>query len=223
MALNLDPFQKTQAESKTAELDKTIEGRLFETWSWALVPLQPEANDPAIEWDAERVQGNDSLAARTAKKLVNKEAFFTRIGPARINMALDQWLWRDQKHLSARQLWDWFGTYLYLPRLRDAEVLRRAMEDAIGGLVNDTFAYAECYDKEHDRYIGLKVTGGGSVIIDSQSVIVKNDVALAQIAADADAKQREREKTSDGMTVEVRSWRSLSRTYRKSRADMRQV
>jgi SNF2-related domain len=58
-ALNLDPFQKTQAESKTAELDKTIEARLFETWSWALVPLQPEANDPAIEWDAERVQGND--------------------------------------------------------------------------------------------------------------------------------------------------------------------
>jgi hypothetical protein len=197
-ALNLDPFQKRQAESKAEELNNTIEARLFETWSWALAPLQPKANDPTIEWDVERVQGNESLAARAGKKLANKEAFFIRIGPARINMALDQWLWRDQKHLSTRQLWEWFATYLYLPRLRDAEVLRRAIEDAIGGLVNDTFAYAERYDEELGRYIGLKVTGGGSVIIDSQSVIVKTDVASAQIAADAEAKQREREKTLEG-------------------------
>jgi predicted AAA+ superfamily ATPase len=196
-ALNLDPFQKRQAESKAEELNNTIETRLFETWSWALAPLQPKANDPAIEWDAERVQGNESLAARAGKKLANKEAFFTRIGPARINMALDQWLWRDQKHLSTRQLWDWFATYLYLPRLRDAEVLRRAIEDAIGGLVNDTFAYAARYDEERGRYIGLRVTGGGTVIIDSQSVIVRTDIALAQNAADAEAEKREREKTPE--------------------------
>jgi Swt1-like HEPN/Protein of unknown function (DUF499) len=203
VALNLDPFQKGQADSKTAELDKTIDTRLFEAWSWALVPAQPEANDPAIEWDAERVQGNESLAARAAKKLVNKEAFFTRIGPARINMALNQWLWRDQKHLSTRQLWDWLATYLYLPRLRDEEVLRQAIEDAIGHLVNDTFAYAERYDEERDRYISLKVTGGGSVIIDTQSVIVKTDAALAQLdadrrAAEAKAKEKEGTDTDDG-------------------------
>jgi hypothetical protein len=197
-ALNLDPFQKRQAESKAEELNNTIETRLFETWSWALAPLQPKASDPAIEWDAERVQGNESLAARAGKKLANKEAFFTRIGPARINMALDQWLWRDQKHLSTRQLWDWFATYPYLPRLRDAEVLRRAIEDAIGGLVNDTFAYAERYDDERNRFIGLRVTGGGSAIIDSQSVIVRTVVALAQVAGDAEAEKGEREKGKEG-------------------------
>jgi hypothetical protein len=111
-------------------------------------------------------------------------------------MALDQWLWRDQKHLSTRQLWDWFATYLYLPRLRDAEVLRRAIEEAIGGLVNDTFTCAERYDEERDRYIGLKVTGGGSVIIDSQSVIVRTDVALTQLAADVEAERQKREEAT---------------------------
>jgi hypothetical protein len=70
-------------------------------------------------------------------------------------------------------------------------------KDAIGGLVNDTFAYAERYDEERDRYIGLRVNGGGSAIIDSQSMIVRTDVALAQIAADAEATQRERQKTSE--------------------------
>lgn len=68
------------------------------------------------------------------------------------------------------------------------------IEEAIGGLVNDTFAYAERYDKERDRYIGLRVTGGGSAIIDTQSVIVRTEVALAQLAADAEAEKRGREK-----------------------------
>jgi uncharacterized protein len=196
-ALNLDPFQKRQAESKAEEFNNTIETRLFETWNWALAPVQPNANDPAIEWDSERVQGNDSLAARAAKRFANKEAFFTRIGPARIKMALNQWLWRDQKHLPTRQLWEWFATYLYLPRLRDAEVLRRAIEEAIGGLANDTFAYAERYDEERDRYIGLKVTGGGSAIVDSQSVIVKTEVALAQLATDRRATEAAGEKKEE--------------------------
>jgi len=110
----------------------------------------------------------------------------------------NQWLWCDQKHLSTRQLWDWFATYLYLPRLRDAEVLRRAIEDATGGLVNDTFAYAERYDEERDRYIGLKVTGGGAAIIDSQSVIVKTDVALAQLNADRRAAEAKAKDTEGG-------------------------
>jgi hypothetical protein len=196
-ALNLDPFQKSQAESKATEFDKTVDGRLFETWSWALSPIQPDPNNPVVEWDAERVQGDESLASRAARKLTNKEAFFTRIGPARINMALGQWLWRDQNHLSTRQLWNWLATYLYLPRLRDVEVLRRAIEDAISGLVNDTFAYAERYDAERDRYIGLKVTAGGSVIIDGQSVIVKTGVALAQLAADAEKKKEEEEEEEE--------------------------
>jgi predicted AAA+ superfamily ATPase len=197
-ALNLDPFQKRQAESKAKEFDATVEARLFEAWCWTLAPFQPDANNPAIEWDAERVQGNESLAARAGRRLANKEAFFTHIGPARINMALGEWLWRDQKHLSTRQLWDWLATYLYLPRLRDAEVLRRAIEDAISGLVNDTFAYAERYDEERQRYVGLRATGGGWVIIDSQSVIVKTDVALAQLAAD---KRAAEEKTAEEKAV----------------------
>jgi hypothetical protein len=66
--------------------------------------------------------------------------------------------------------------------LKDGEVLRRAIEDAMGGLVNDTFAYAERFDSATNRYVGLKTTGGGTVIVDSQTVVVKRDAAAAQIA-----------------------------------------
>jgi predicted AAA+ superfamily ATPase len=182
-ALNLDPFQKRQADTKTKELESTIETRLFETWTWALVPAQPDPKNPTIEWDTERLQGNDSLPARVAKKLVYKEVFFTKIGPTRINIALDQWLWGSRQHIATRQLREWLASYLYLPRLKDGEVLRRAIEDAIGGLVNDTFAYAERFDSATNWYVGLKMTGGGTVIVDSQTVVVKRDAATAQIAS----------------------------------------
>ena len=39
-------------------------------------------------------------------------------------------------------------------------------------------------NRECDSYIGLRVTGGGSALINSQSVIVKTEVALARLAAD---------------------------------------
>ena len=58
-ALNLDAFQKRQAETKTKELEGTVETRVFETWCWALAPSQPDPKKPSIEWDTERLQGNE--------------------------------------------------------------------------------------------------------------------------------------------------------------------
>jgi len=50
--------------------------------------------------------------------------------------------------------------------------------------VDQDFAYAGRYDGEKERYEGLKLTGGGSVLIDSLSVLVKPDVAKEQQAAE---------------------------------------
>ena len=59
-------------------------------------------------------------------------------------------------------------------------MLAQAIQGAISELVCDQFAYAERYDEDTGRYEGLKMTGGGSVIIDSMTVVVQLDVAEAQ-------------------------------------------
>jgi hypothetical protein len=70
-------------------------------------------------------------------------------------------------------------SYIYLPRLKDRDVLLRAIQDGISTVVSFTeFAYAEAYDEQTGRHVGLRV-GGGSVVIDSSSVLVKPDVAQA--------------------------------------------
>ncbi len=59
-----------------------------------------------------------------------------------------------------------------------------AIEAGIGQLVCDHFAYADAYDETNNRYLGLKATGGGSVVIDGSSVVVTPEAAKAQLDAE---------------------------------------
>ncbi len=59
-----------------------------------------------------------------------------------------------------------------------------AIEAGIGQLVCDHFAYADAYDETNNRYLGLKATGGGVVVIDGSSVVVTPEAAKAQLDAE---------------------------------------
>ena len=183
-ALNLDEFQRKQAESKSHELKTTIDARIVETWVWALVPSQSDPKGRAIEWSATRVNGQDSLAARVSKKLIQTEALMTRLGPQRLKLKLDEHIWQDSAHVGTKKLWEYLASYLYMPRLRDRHVLLETMQAAITQLVCDSFAYAGRFDEAKGRYEGLKTTEGGLVDVDSLSVLVKPEIADRQKQAD---------------------------------------
>jgi hypothetical protein len=106
----------------------------------------------------------------------------TQFGPGRLRKALDQFgLWRDQNHVEIKQVSADFATYLYLPRLRDRQLVVDAVRAAISQLVCDHFAYADGYDDCAERYLGLTATGGGNVTIDVSGLLVTPERALAQI------------------------------------------
>jgi predicted AAA+ superfamily ATPase len=180
--LNLDAFQGRQADSKSTEWNKTVDARIGETWVWAMVPCQPDPKQPGIEWAINRVSGQDPIARRASKRFESDEALLTRLGPGRLRKALDQFsLWRDQTHIEIKQLTADFATYLYLPRLRDRQLVIDAVRAAISQLVCDHFAYADGYDATAERYLGLTATGGGSVTIDASGLLVTPERALIQI------------------------------------------
>jgi uncharacterized protein len=178
--LNLDAFQRRQAESKAAEWDKTVDARIGETWVWAMAPYQPDPQRPGIEWSINRVSGQDPIAKRAGKRCESDEALLTQLGPGRLRKALDQYdLWRRQDHVEINQVLNDFATYLYLPRLRDRQLVIDAIRSAVSQLVCDHFAYAD--GVEDGRYLGLVATGGGGTVIDPVGLIVKPETALAQI------------------------------------------
>src|SRR5262249_22190332 len=149
-----------------------------------------------VEWTEIRLQGSDSLAARAAKKLRNEELLLVQLGGVRLRHELDRVpLWRGD-HVGLKQLAEDMARYLYLPRLRDEDVLLEAVREGVGLLSwrKETFAYAEGWDEPRKRYLGL--TAGGSVrpLLDGQSLVVKPDAASRQLEED----RRRNETRDDG-------------------------
>ena len=59
-------------------------------------------------------------------------------------------LWRGD-HVAVKQLAEDFARYLYLPRLKNPEVLLDAIRDGLVLLTwqQDSFAFADSYDEKH--------------------------------------------------------------------------
>ncbi len=79
--LNLDEFQRRQAESKATEWDKTVDARIGETWVWAMAPHQPDPQRPPIEWTINRASGQDPIAKRASKRFESDESLLTQLAP----------------------------------------------------------------------------------------------------------------------------------------------
>ena len=175
--LNLDAATKRQVERQIKTSEETINERLRETYCHLLAPSQ-EGTGKA-EWSTSRPQGDD-LVGRVSRKLKNDQQMITAWSPALLRMELDKWLWKDQPHLSVKQLWEYLAQYPYLPRLRDEQVLIAAIRDGAGSLTwKDYFAYAAAV-REDGHYVGLTAGSFPAVNLDNVSVLVKPDVAQKQ-------------------------------------------
>jgi len=183
--LDLSPHQVKQANAQKANADSTLNARLPETYQWLLVPVQasPQAE---IEWQAMRLSGQDTLAARASKRLRNEELLIASLAGTRLRMELDRVpLWRGDS-VEIKQLAEDFARYLYLPRLADTSVLVTAIADGLALLTweNDTFAYADSLDESTGRYRGLR--GGQQIVVaDESGLLVKPDVARLQLEAES--------------------------------------
>ncbi|MGA2699955.1 MAG: Swt1 family HEPN domain-containing protein [Isosphaeraceae bacterium] len=186
--LNLTPQQVKQAETQLAAADGTVTARIPEVYQWLLVPMQKSPQAGSVELHAIRLaSGHDPLAVRVSKKLKNDELLLTGFAGTLLRMELDRVpLWRGN-HVAVKQLAEDFARYPYLPRLKDSAVLVGAIRDGVALLTwqEESFAFADSFDETTGRYRGLR---GGQLVpladADSPCLIVKGDVARAQLDAD---------------------------------------
>ncbi len=184
--LNLDPHQKKQAEGQKHSADTTVTARLPEAYQWLLVPTQKDPK-AALEWQAVRLSGQDPLAVRASKKLRGDESLLTGFAPSLLRMELDRVpLWRGD-HVPIKVLVEDFARYLYLPRLRNPDVLLASVMDGLGLTTwrQDSFASADTYDESAKRFRGL-LCGRTRRLADADApgVLVKSEAALRQVEAE---------------------------------------
>lgn len=178
--LNLTQSDSALAKAKLTEANETVKTRLKEAWCYLHYPAQ-ESAQADVEWVSGKIPAQDGLLARASKKLVAEEGLLTELGPTRLDRDLQKYIWNGKPHLSLRDLREYLSRYVYLPRLKNQEVLTKAVCAAVSGMLPGPFAYAERWDEGSSSYLGLAIERASNavVVIDSDSLIVKPDVAEA--------------------------------------------
>ena len=176
--LNLTPSDVAQARKKLVEASKTVEVRISEAWCHFIYPDQESAEQEKVAWKTTKVGGGQNVLREASKRMERDEALVTVLGPNRLNKDLIKYIWNDNCHLHLNDIQEYHDRYLYLPRLKDSNVLARTVKAAIEGLIPGPFAYAESYEEETNTYIGLTISQSNvEVAVNRSSVIVEASVA----------------------------------------------
>ena len=208
--LNLDPHQVKQAQTQLESASEAVAVRVPETWQWLLVPGQAQAQQTEIRWEALRLSAKGALAVRAGNRLKNEELLLDGFAGTNLRMELDKIpLWRGN-HVRVNQLIEDFTSYLYLPRLRNPDVLMQAVNSGLGSLTwaQDGFAYAEGYDDEAKRYQGLQAGQIQEIAQLRIGLLVKPEVAQQQLddertqrPGSPDDKEKEKDREAGGPPI----------------------
>ena len=175
--LNLDAGSIRQANQKKEIANTTLDDRINETFIWAIYPNQEDGTSQ-IEMKSEKIRSGDGhFIKRAVNQLSRDTTVYTQWSPDGLLHELDKWnLFKDDNHITIKQLWEYFSSYPYLPRLESDQILIDAIVQGLKG--KDYFGYAGSISDSGD-YRGL-VFGDPlpQVQISETSVLIKLTKAL---------------------------------------------
>jgi len=151
--LNIDLLQKKQAEKEFESAKEVLPRVARECYKWLLCPTQETAqNKPSVEAfalnSAGRSVGNELERVATENELV-----ITAWSPIHLRTKLKEFYWKEaQPTALAFTFWEDSLRYLYLPRLKNRDILAKAIVD--GASSKDFFGTA--YGETEGKYDGFK-------------------------------------------------------------------
>ncbi|HPL69728.1 MAG: Swt1 family HEPN domain-containing protein [Anaerolineaceae bacterium] len=172
-SLNLDPQQQRQVRLSQARAEETLDLRIKETYSWLLIPEQPDPLGEIVIRPT-RISGADNFYDRAAQRLESDGALIRQWSPVIFRMELDKYIWKEeneQTEIKLKTLWDYLARYCYFPRLLDKDVLKATITEGVSALTDTQFAYAARKD-EQGYHRGVVFRQLGTVYFDDQGLIV---------------------------------------------------
>ena len=185
--LQLPPTQQKDAENKLAgagDRGRQRHAARLEVSHPAAraIPRQPECR-PWLRsgaGDGDQPSHGPGAAPQVAWKKCEADGLIvSRLGVLDNDLAK---VWQaSQPHVAVRQLRDWFAQFPYLSKLREPQVLGRAISEALKRS-DAMFAFADRFDEAKGDYVGLKLGHLIEVDLNSDAVLVRREVADAQLA-----------------------------------------
>jgi hypothetical protein len=185
--LQLPPAQEDDAKKKLAEQGAAALNAVRRGWKHLLLPQEVQPNSPnaARGFDLEpvtlsnRASDPEPLAQLAWKKCEADGLIVSRLGVLDNDLGK---VWQpDQPHVAVRQLRDWFAQFPYLSKLRDPQVLAKAISEGLAR-ADAKYAIADRFDDAMSDYISLKLGRLVEVNLNSDMVLVRRAVAEARLA-----------------------------------------
>ncbi|HEY9069534.1 MAG TPA: DUF499 domain-containing protein [Candidatus Ozemobacteraceae bacterium] len=178
--LNLDQLQAKQAEKSLKDTEDVFRSVVRESWRWVLAPFQEAQQKGGISelrWETAQLNTSASqMMSEIERVLKTNELVIDEWSPIHLANLLKKWFWNDEtREIGALDVWQKMGNYLYLGRLRDDTVYRRAIEAGLGS--RDFFGIA--YGKTDGKYEGFSFGRSTSIVVDGTLLLVEPHAAKA--------------------------------------------
>ena len=172
--LNIDLLQRKQAERERQAAEAVVPRTARECYKWLLCPGMHTPTDakPTIEAFPLSTTGG-STAGEFQRVCKENELVITAWSPIHLRAKLKELYWKDGKVAAgAMAIWEDTQRYLYLPRLRNRDVLSQAIHS--GAASRDFFGTA--YGQTGETFDGFQF-GDGHVQIDDTLLLIEPEAA----------------------------------------------
>ncbi len=172
--LNIDLLQKKQAEKELQSAEDVLPRVARECYKWLLCPSQHVPNDPKIEIEAFALNtGGSTLGNEIERVCVDNELVISTWSPVHLRESLQALYWKpDRPAVGAMAFWEDTLRYIYLPRLKNRNVVERAIVKGAGSC--DFFGTAYAFnDGKFDGF----TFGNANVQLDDTLLLIEPGAA----------------------------------------------
>ncbi len=171
--LNIDRLQEEQAKKKHKTSDEVLVRATRECFKWLLCPMLPSPTERQITVEAFPLStGGSTFNAEVERICQENELVISVWSPIHLRTRLRELYWKaDKPAVVAHGLWDDMQKFLYLPRLRDRDVLAKAILKGAGS--RDFFGTA--YGLTEGKYDGFQF-GNSNVQFDETLLLIDPEV-----------------------------------------------
>jgi hypothetical protein len=178
--------QSKDAEDKVKSQSEAAAKAIRAAWSHVIYPIKSETAGTAFDLENTVLTSRDrtSIPAAVYDKVKADSLVKERLGPEALWSHLEPIWPADRPHLPLAEVAGWFGTYPYLPKLRDRVVLDAAVRDAVAS-TDPKFGCAAAFDEGTGKYADLTWGRRPPDVFAPTALIVRANPAKAQLAAEA--------------------------------------
>jgi hypothetical protein len=180
MRLTLDNLQTQQAKKELTSAEEVLPRVARECYKWLLCPSQdtPTATKTTVEVFPLNT-GGGTLGQEVERVCVDNVLVITTWSPIHLREELKKLYWKaDKSTAGGMAFWEDTLRYLYLPRLKNRQVLEQAIIKGAGS--RDFFGTA--YGQHENKLDGFKF-GDANVQLDDTLLLIEPEAAKAYEAA----------------------------------------